>query len=511
QISTKVVPLDDVLHDDEPIDLIKIDVQGFEHSVLRGALKTLQRTRALLVETNFTSHYCGDGSFGTLFNHLTELGFEFWNVSAPYRGSKGRALWAHGVFLNRPLAASSYLILAATAPTLASAPDISDANADVRPRSLKHLLLYGSTMLGLGIGIERVLSFVSVTLAARIGGPQAFGGYAVTLATAGAIAAYAGAGIGVTAVRFSGDYRPGSAGYRQFVKALGVLAICSALIAALFTFVGAGPIARWLLGNGDLAVVIRVAAISAGAMVLLDCCRGLLLGQQKFYGLLLLSLVSGVGLIVALPLASRIGATAMVTVQGSVALLTVIVFMVASPRLGIRPTSPAENDAPVPIRQVFAFGLVQFSAFAGISIATWCIASCVARADSSLKQMAFYSVANQWRGLAAMAPGLLTQVIYSSLTNKSSEPFGGPDRVLLSTTLITAILVMLCGGLAIVGLPWILPLVYGHRYAGAETAVSLLLATSIIHMSGQPAAQRLSIVRLRAIGIVNLIWSSLLI
>src|SRR5581483_4361453 len=152
QISTKVVPLDDVLHDDEPIDLIKIDVQGFEHSVLRGALKTLQRTRALLVETNFTSHYCGDGSFGTLFNHLTELGFEFWNVSAPYRGSKGRALWADAVFLNRALAPS--------APTLASAPDISDANADVRPRSLKHLLLYGSTMLGLGIGIERVLSFV---------------------------------------------------------------------------------------------------------------------------------------------------------------------------------------------------------------------------------------------------------------------------------------------------------------------------------------------------------------
>ncbi len=107
QISTKVVPLDDVLHDDEPIDLIKIDVQGFEHSVLRGALKTLQRTRALLVETNFTSHYCGDGSFGTLFNHLTELGFEFWNVSAPYRGSKGRALWADAVFLNRALAPSS--------------------------------------------------------------------------------------------------------------------------------------------------------------------------------------------------------------------------------------------------------------------------------------------------------------------------------------------------------------------------------------------------------------------
>ncbi len=366
-------------------------------------------------------------------------------------------------------------------------------------------------MLGLGVGIERVFSFVSVTIAARLSGPQTFGGYSVTLATAGAIAAYAGAGIGITAVRFSGDYRPEAPGYRQFVRALAIIAIASATVAAGFTFAGAGPIARLLLANESLVTVIRIAAISAGAIVLLDCCRGLLLGQQKFYGLLLLSVVSGGSLLIALPLAARISAAAMVSVQGAAALLAVTVCVIASRRLGIRPARAKQTDGPLPVRRVFAFGLVQFSAFAGISVATYCIASLIARADPSLKQMAFYSVANQWRGLAAIAPGLLSQVVYSSLTNRSGESFGGANRVLLSTTLITAILVTLCGGLAILSLPWLLPLVYGQRYAGAELAVSLLLATAIVHMAGQPAAQRLSIVRLRAVGIINVIWSVLLV
>ena len=107
QVPVKVFPLDQVLSEEIPIDLIKIDVQGFEHPVLRGARKALQRTRAVLIETNFVSHYEGDGSFGTLFSHLDELGFDFWDVSSPYRGSARQALWADAVFLNRSLRQSA--------------------------------------------------------------------------------------------------------------------------------------------------------------------------------------------------------------------------------------------------------------------------------------------------------------------------------------------------------------------------------------------------------------------
>lgn len=107
QLPVKVVPLDEAISDDTIVDLMKIDVQGFEHSVLRGAQETLKRTRAVLIETNFTSHYVGDGSFGTLFAHLTELGFDFWDVSPPYRGKDAQALWADAVFINPRLAKAS--------------------------------------------------------------------------------------------------------------------------------------------------------------------------------------------------------------------------------------------------------------------------------------------------------------------------------------------------------------------------------------------------------------------
>src|SRR5881396_885685 len=87
-------------------------------------------------------------------------------------------------------------------------------------RSLRHLLLYGGATLGVAVGVERVAGFVSASLAARIAGPQTFGAYSVALATAGTIAAYAGAGIGTTANRFAGQYPRDSPGYRSFLHAL---------------------------------------------------------------------------------------------------------------------------------------------------------------------------------------------------------------------------------------------------------------------------------------------------
>jgi FkbM family methyltransferase len=101
QVPVKVTPLDEVIPYDVTVDLMKVDVQGFEHEVLRGARQTLKRTRALLIETNFASHYVGDGSFGSLYAQMTgEMGFDFWDVSPPYRGTEGQALWADAVFVN---------------------------------------------------------------------------------------------------------------------------------------------------------------------------------------------------------------------------------------------------------------------------------------------------------------------------------------------------------------------------------------------------------------------------
>jgi FkbM family methyltransferase len=100
----EVFPLDDLVPAGKSVDLLKLDVQGFEREVLAGAVSVLRRTRIVLVETNFQSHYSKGSTFDLLFQLFTrELGFSFWNVSDPYRGKSGQALWADSVFINPAL------------------------------------------------------------------------------------------------------------------------------------------------------------------------------------------------------------------------------------------------------------------------------------------------------------------------------------------------------------------------------------------------------------------------
>ncbi|HLZ24749.1 MAG TPA: FkbM family methyltransferase [Ktedonobacterales bacterium] len=96
-----IVTLDATLADAASVDLLKIDVQGFERHVLQGARQVLKRTRAVLIETNFISHYQGDDTFASLYSLLTEqYGFAFWNMTPPTYWRTGRALWTDSVFVN---------------------------------------------------------------------------------------------------------------------------------------------------------------------------------------------------------------------------------------------------------------------------------------------------------------------------------------------------------------------------------------------------------------------------
>jgi O-antigen/teichoic acid export membrane protein len=357
--------------------------------------------------------------------------------------------------------------------------------------------------------VERFCGFLSAVLAARIAGPQTFGAYSMVLATAGTIAAYAGAGIGTTATRFSGRYRPESEGYRKFIQALMVIGAGSAIAAALLMLAAAGPVARWVLRNEGLISFLRIAAVSSAAIVLLECTRGFLLGQQKFRAQLTLSIFSGVCLIVVLPLAAKFSAGMMILGQAIIALLSVAMCLGLSKRFGLMPASQQNSDAGPDIRSVFTFGFVQFGVFAGVSIASWWIASLVVRSDVTLTQMGWYAIASQFRGLVALAPGLCAQMGYSLLTEESGSRYGGARRVMLVNSFLASSLAAIAATFGIVFAPWLLAVLYGKSFAGAEAAVVILLATAIVHMGGVPAAQRLTIVGLRLSGIITTIWALL--
>jgi FkbM family methyltransferase len=96
RLKVPLVRIDDVVPPTTSIGIFKLDVQGFELSALRGAVATLQRTKAVLVEINYTPHYEGAASFDDVHGFLSARGFQLYGVSAPYL--RGRPLWADAVY-----------------------------------------------------------------------------------------------------------------------------------------------------------------------------------------------------------------------------------------------------------------------------------------------------------------------------------------------------------------------------------------------------------------------------
>jgi FkbM family methyltransferase len=99
-LPVRVAPLDALLAGEEHIDLLKVDVQGGEWAVMDGARETLKRTRVLMLETNFVSHYRGDTLFVDLHRRMTdEFGFELFRIANPHHSSEGKVLYADAVYV----------------------------------------------------------------------------------------------------------------------------------------------------------------------------------------------------------------------------------------------------------------------------------------------------------------------------------------------------------------------------------------------------------------------------
>lgn len=58
------------------IDLMKMDIQGYEGRAIRGGKETLKRTRALIIEVLFVHHYEGQSEADEIDKGLRDLGFK---------------------------------------------------------------------------------------------------------------------------------------------------------------------------------------------------------------------------------------------------------------------------------------------------------------------------------------------------------------------------------------------------------------------------------------------------
>jgi FkbM family methyltransferase len=101
--------LDDVVRDLELRDniLLKIDTQGYEDKVIRGAQDLVERARAIITEVSFQTLYVGQPLFDDIYRLLKQRGFRYMGNLEAGMGSlpqlrnplDGSVLQANAIFL----------------------------------------------------------------------------------------------------------------------------------------------------------------------------------------------------------------------------------------------------------------------------------------------------------------------------------------------------------------------------------------------------------------------------
>ena len=393
--------------------------------------------------------------------------------------------------------------------TLPPDPLPEDLGPGALSDDVKYRLIGGTSVLGIGVAIERGSGFLANILAARFAGASSFGAYSLAISTANQISTYAAGGIGATATRFSGKYPYASLGYSTLARALAIVSIVSAALAAIALWFGAGPIAA-LLGKQQLTSLLHWAVLSASGIILVECARGFFVGQRRLAALLLLSLLVGGTMLTLLPLAARTHSPIrMITVQGVTTTLAVVVCLLLARPLRLH--APAGAGAALPLRpmlrEVWTFGGVQLAGLVASNLAGWWLMTLVARNDSSLVQMSFFAIASQWRNLASIAPSLLTEGSYAVMAEGEGSGSSTPQRVLALCSFASLAVSIILAAIGIIAVPWVLTLLYGKTYSAASVTVAVALAIAVVHMGNAPAAARLTIVSIRATGVINTVWA----
>lgn len=84
---------------------LKLDVQGFEGSVLDGSAESLGRLPLVILEMCFVELYEGQALWPQLYERMTAAGYSLWNLIPGWVDRpSGRLCWCDGVFVRADLA-----------------------------------------------------------------------------------------------------------------------------------------------------------------------------------------------------------------------------------------------------------------------------------------------------------------------------------------------------------------------------------------------------------------------
>jgi FkbM family methyltransferase len=101
-VDVRKIGYDDLIAAEDEVSILKLDIQGAEMQVLFNSHKGLKKTKCIIMEVTFTSHYENDSGFPELHQFMASKGFGLYRLSSPYhRGA--RALFADAVYVREDI------------------------------------------------------------------------------------------------------------------------------------------------------------------------------------------------------------------------------------------------------------------------------------------------------------------------------------------------------------------------------------------------------------------------
>ena len=98
----EITTLDATLPSNKPVDILKMDVQGFEMEVLKGAEKTLLRTKIIVLEINNHDGYRGGPTYFEIDAYLRQRNFQLFDL-LPNLRENGKLLDWDAIYVNSTL------------------------------------------------------------------------------------------------------------------------------------------------------------------------------------------------------------------------------------------------------------------------------------------------------------------------------------------------------------------------------------------------------------------------
>jgi FkbM family methyltransferase len=101
-VDVRKISYDQLVAREDEVSILKLDIQGAERRVLENSREGLEKTKSILMEVTFTSHYENDAGFPELHQLMAKKGFGLYRLSAPYHRG-GRILFADALYIREDI------------------------------------------------------------------------------------------------------------------------------------------------------------------------------------------------------------------------------------------------------------------------------------------------------------------------------------------------------------------------------------------------------------------------